>query len=72
MIRLSLNDRYIKGEVVFEEFGNNARLSYRGKPNLPLNTQYSINGKTWRVEKVAQSDFNNIVVNVDMVLVNGG
>ena len=70
MIRIELNDRYIKGEAVLEDYGETARMSYRGTPTLPLNAQYEIEGKKWRVTKVAQSDFNNIVVNVDMVLVN--
>ncbi len=72
MERLHLNDRYIKSEVVFEDNGNTARMSYKGSPTLPLNSVYELGGKKWQVVKVAQSDFNDIVVNVDMVIVNGG
>ena len=67
MIRFTLNDRYIRGTVAFEEFGDYANMSYVGDANLPLNARYEIAGNKWRVAKVTRSNFNSQVVNVNLV-----
>jgi hypothetical protein len=69
MMRFKLNDRYIRGTVAFESYGETAIMSYVGEPKLPLNTQYDINGNKWRVVQVRRSIYNSQIINVDMVLV---
>lgn len=68
MLRTRLNDRYIKGMVAFESYGDYAKMSYFGEPNLPLNTIYTFEGQRWLVVKVRRSDYNTQVINVDMVI----
>lgn len=73
-MRISLNDRYIKGNVAFDDYGDKARLSYiktSGYIPLPLGAQYDLNGKKWRVVAVNTSNYNDFVVNVDLELING-
>jgi len=72
-MRFSLNDRYIRGTVAFDDYGDKARLSYinRGLPKLPLNVQYDIEGKKWRVVAVDTSDYNSFVTNVNLELISG-
>ena len=71
MLKFTLNDRYIKGTVAFQNNGNTAIMSYVGEPKLPLNAQYDIDGSTWRVVQVRSSDFNPQVTNVDLLLEKG-
>ncbi len=73
MIRLKLNDRYIRGTIVFEDNGDRAKFSYinTGLSSLPINARYELEGKQWRVAAVEVSDYNTFVTNVDLELING-
>lgn len=70
-MRFKLNDRYIKGTVVFErsEDGNTAKMSFQGAGKLPANAKYEIDGDKWRVISVTPSDYNLGVYNADLELV---
>ena len=66
-----MTDKYIQGKVAFEDLGNYARMSFTGRPRLPNNAQYEIEGKTWKVVTQKVSDFNPTTVNLELELVNG-
>lgn len=71
-MRLTFNDRYIKGTVSFEDYGEKARMSYMAQanlPSLPIGALYTIQDKQWRVSSVMMSDYNSNVVNVYLDLV---
>jgi hypothetical protein len=68
-MRLTINDRYIKGTVAFDRFGDKARMSYMtssSSPALPLSARYKIDGTEWRIVEINRSQFNPNIVNVDL------
>ena len=64
-MRFRMNDRYIKGMVAFESYGDTADLSYIGPP-LPVNIQYELQGLKWKVTKAYPSVYNPQVTNVKL------
>lgn len=72
MMRLTINDRYIKGTVAFQESeGGKAQMSYIGTNIVPINSPYKIANKNWKVVAASGSDFNTGIINVHLVEVDG-
>lgn len=72
MLKFTLNDRYIKGKVAFQNNGTTAVMSYFGEPKLPINAEYEIDGEKWQVVQVRSSDYNPQITNVDLLLIEKG
>ena len=65
-MRISLDNRLFKGTAVFEENGDRASLFYKSSIKPPVNSRYEINGSTWKVVNITDSDYVKDVINIEL------
>lgn len=70
MHRTSLNDRYIKGTVMFSQTGDETAQLACFKRNIsgtvPPNAVYDLEGHKWRVVQLNPSLYNDLVVILEL------